>query len=272
MRIRRAAAAAVVPVSLLAFLTMSPTARAAAGAGAAGGDDPVSCTIVDTSPDVVSLGVTAKQVTFDVGTDCDDDTPISWALSSDVFPGSNGNSWLSVCNYSRPVDGQNYTCNPAGTTSFGVVGKSTFTGNAMARSHPLTAFAFNDADGDGRVDNGETSDLMQSSFRLVRTTTFGSSFNASPEPRKRGQTLTITGQLQRANWDTGRYEKFGAYVTLQFRPTGAEDYRDVKRVWDNGVSATTTVRAATSGTWRYHYAGDAVHAASNSKGDAVTVR
>jgi hypothetical protein len=263
MRIRHAA---------LAVLTLLPLALAVPAQAAPPDDDPVACTIVDTSPDTIVLGTTSKKITFDVGTDCDDSVDVSWSVQAENYYGSAHVSWLAVCNYQRPADPAVFDCNAAGATRMNMVGTGDWTGNDMAGiTHPLYAYAFNDADGDNYADNGESADHYSGSFILKRQTTFGSSFNASPEPRRRGQNMNITAQIQRANWDTGHYEKYGTYLSLQFRPEGSDDYSDVKTVWDNGASATTTVKARRSGWWRYHYDGSATEAASDSKADYVKV-
>jgi hypothetical protein len=71
MRIRRAAVAAL--ASLTALIVISPGAY-----GAPVAEEPVTCKILDTSPDVIVLGVTPKSVQFDVSTDCDDQYDVSW--------------------------------------------------------------------------------------------------------------------------------------------------------------------------------------------------
>lgn len=232
------------------------------------GDDPVTCTIVDTSPDAIVLGVTPKNVTFDVGTDCDDDYPVDWIMQSELIPHSPGISWLNVCNYARPTD--HISCGPAPRARIDVV-HGTLQGNEAAGAHVLNVYAFYDANGNNEPDADEPLSTMQSSVQLKRATTWGSTFNASPEPRRKGQKMNINGSIKYANWDTGQYQKFGTYVMLQFRPAGQDDYQDVKLVWDNGVDAKTTVKVTRTGTWRYHFDGDDTHGPSNSKGDTVKV-
>lgn len=42
--------------------------------------------------------------------------------------------------------------------------------------------------------------------------------NASPEPVRKGRTITVTGKLSRADWTTGKYAGYaGRPVQLQFR-------------------------------------------------------
>lgn len=261
MRARLCLAALVVPVLAL---VATPVAHA--------DDDPVSCTIVDTSPDIVSIGLTPKRVQFDVGTDCDDDYDVDWVMSSEIYPGSPGVSWLGVCNYARESDHATFDCQHHGSAVINMVDGGGMVGNVHAGQHLLNAFAFVDVNDNNRNDFDEPLANLKSSFRVLRATTFGSSFDASPEPRKRGQSMTLTGSIQRANWDTDAYEKFGAWVSLQFRPDGEDDYQDVKYVWDDGIKAKTTIKVTASGSWRYHYGGNDVSGPSNSKADYVSVR
>ncbi|GLY13601.1 hypothetical protein Kisp01_06170 [Kineosporia sp. NBRC 101677] len=253
-------------VTVLALTLIAPTTAAATTARPALADD---CSVLDTSPHQVSIGLKPVTVQFDVGTDCDDeDHKIEWAVRGDYFPTSNV-SWFGACTYlySGP---DSYIC-PDGRAKLDVIGTGTFKGNKMVGPQEVHVSAFDDEDGDDQPDVGEGSADGESSISLLRRTTWGTTFNAAPEPRRKGQTLNITGQVSRANWDTGRYEKFGAYVKLQFRADGEEKFRSVRTVWDNGAAAETKVKATRSGTFRYWYPGDGTHAASASKGDHVKV-
>jgi hypothetical protein len=221
--------------------------------------DENDCSVVDLSPHNVVIGLGhSKDVTFDVGTDCDDqNNPINWALTFRVPGQHSGNPLLQNYEGDQPsryryIPGGQYTWNREDN---GDPGPRTVTVDAFI-GDPTDSHHFSGVVG----------------FNLLRRTTFGSSFNASPEPRRRGQKITIDASLSFANWHTNRYKKFGAWVKLQFRPAGQDAYQDVKWVWDNGIGAKTTVRATRTGTWRYHFPGDATHAASNSKGDTVAVR
>lgn len=266
MRLRHAViAAAIAPASLLALAIMPSAAHA-------DDDPPASCSITDTSPDTIALGVKAQKVKFDVGTDCDDSAyDVGWFISAENYQGSAHVSWLQVCNYdySGPSEPD---CLHNGSHTMDVVGTGQFLGNQMAGTHNFSVYAFLDVNGDDRPSADEPDDRTSSSFTLLKKTTFGSSFDATPEPVYRGDKLKITGQIQRANWDTGKYEKFGAWVMLQFRATGDDDYSNVKWVWDNGAHASTSVTATRSGSWRYEFEGSGTEASSDSKADTVTVK
>jgi hypothetical protein len=100
--------------------------------------------------------------------------------------------------------------------------------------------------------------------------------NAAPEPVKKGKTLTVTGKLSRADWETsgGCRAYTGQKVKLQFRKKGASAYTTVKSVTTDGSgNLKATVKAATDGYWRYSFAATSTTtAAVNATGDYVDVR
>ncbi|GAA4579647.1 hypothetical protein GCM10023194_05780 [Planotetraspora phitsanulokensis] len=98
--------------------------------------------------------------------------------------------------------------------------------------------------------------------------------NATPEPVRKGGTLTVTGKLTRANWETGTYTGYaGQYVKLQFRKSGTSTYVTKKTVkTDASGNLRTTVAASANGFWRYVYAGSSTTVAVTSAADGVVVR
>ncbi|MFH8794907.1 DUF5707 domain-containing protein [Streptomyces sp. NPDC017941] len=98
--------------------------------------------------------------------------------------------------------------------------------------------------------------------------------NASPEPVKKGRTITVAGALTRANWDTKKYAGYTKQsVKLQFKKKGASAYTTVKTVKsDSKGNLRTTVKASVDGTFRYVFAGTSTTPAVTSSGDAVDVR
>ncbi|MFD8059794.1 hypothetical protein ACFXA0_08385 [Streptomyces cyaneofuscatus] len=98
--------------------------------------------------------------------------------------------------------------------------------------------------------------------------------NAAPEPVAKGKTITVTGKVTRANWETRKYAVYGGrHVSLQFKPSGTDSYTTVKKVYANGSGALrTTVKAAKTGTWRWAYYGNTTTGASMSPGDHVVVK
>jgi hypothetical protein len=98
--------------------------------------------------------------------------------------------------------------------------------------------------------------------------------NASPEPVKKGKTITVTGKLSRANWDDNKYHGYtNQSVKLQFRKKGSDTYTTVKTIKSNSTGELkTTVKAATDGYFRYSFAGTTTTPAVNAAGDFVDVR
>ncbi|GAA0657116.1 hypothetical protein GCM10009535_40160 [Streptomyces thermocarboxydovorans] len=98
--------------------------------------------------------------------------------------------------------------------------------------------------------------------------------NASPEPVAKGATITVTGKVTRAVWQTRKYVSYGGRkVSLQFKPAGAASYTTVKKVYANASGALrTTVKASTTGTWRWVYYGNTTIGPSTSSGDNVVVK
>ncbi|MFE7466423.1 DUF5707 domain-containing protein [Streptomyces sp. NPDC057499] len=98
--------------------------------------------------------------------------------------------------------------------------------------------------------------------------------NASPEPVKKGRTLTVTGKLDRANWETRKYAGYANQpVKLQFRKKNSSTYTTVKTVKGSTTGTLrTTVKAAQDGYWRWSFAGTSTTPAVNAAGDFVDVR
>jgi hypothetical protein len=98
--------------------------------------------------------------------------------------------------------------------------------------------------------------------------------NAGPEPIAKGRTLTVTGKLSRANWDTLDYRGYGTQpVRLQFRKAGTTTYTTLKTVYTSSTGAlTTTVTASEDGYWRWNFAGTTTTPAATATGDFVDVQ
>ncbi|WP_353943455.1 calcium-binding protein [Streptomyces sp. HUAS MG91] len=97
---------------------------------------------------------------------------------------------------------------------------------------------------------------------------------AGPEPVGKGRTLTVTGALTRANWDTNVYAGYTAQrVALQFKKSGSSSYSTVKTVTtDSKGKLKTSVKAASSGTWRWMFAGTGTTMAVTAGGDSVALK
>jgi len=91
---------------------------------------------------------------------------------------------------------------------------------------------------------GETVDTGD--VRVVRAARL--SLNATPEPVKKGRTLTVRGKLERASWARLRYSGYSnRQVDLLFRAPGGS-YQRVKTVTTaSDGSLRTTVKAAQDG-------------------------
>ncbi|MFC8131430.1 calcium-binding protein [Streptomyces sp. NPDC057302] len=104
--------------------------------------------------------------------------------------------------------------------------------------------------------------------RAARLTT-----NASPEPIKKGKTLTVTGALTRANWETSKYAGYTKQsVKLQYKKKGATSYSTLKTITsDTKGNLKTTVKASADGYYRYVFAGTSTTPAVTSTSDFVDV-
>jgi hypothetical protein len=112
-------------------------------------------------------------------------------------------------------------------------------------------------------------------FHLKRYGTWGNTFNAGPEPIKKGSSIRFTGELLRANWDQGKYYGYGDGNTeIQFRARDTSTYHTLKTLRTSTSSAghiDTTLKASRSGTWRVYYTGNAYGSPAYSKTDYVEV-
>ncbi|MFI7501451.1 hypothetical protein ACIBVL_23690 [Streptomyces sp. NPDC049687] len=98
--------------------------------------------------------------------------------------------------------------------------------------------------------------------------------DATPEPVKKGGTITVTGKLARANWDTNKYAGYASqYVKLQFRKAGTTTYTTLKTIKTSTTGTLkTTVTASADGYFRYSFAGTTTTSPVNAAGDFVDVQ
>ena len=98
--------------------------------------------------------------------------------------------------------------------------------------------------------------------------------NAAPEPVKKGKTITVTGKLTRANWETRKYAGYSTQpVKLQFRKKNSNTYTTVKTVKTNTKGdLRTTVKATVDGFYRWSFAGTSTTPAVNAAGDFIDVK
>ncbi|MCW8101741.1 calcium-binding protein [Streptomyces tauricus] len=90
--------------------------------------------------------------------------------------------------------------------------------------------------------------------------------NASPEPVKKNKTITVTGALTRANWETYKYAGYTKQpVKLQFKKKGTV-------ATDNKGNLKTTTKATADGYFRYSFAGTSTTPAIASAADYADVK
>jgi hypothetical protein len=110
-------------------------------------------------------------------------------------------------------------------------------------------------------------------FALKRRTTWQTgSFNATPEPVRKGRPISLQGRLLVVNWDAHRYVGFvKRLVAVEFRtPTGS--YTQVATaVTDATGWVRTTVPASSTGVWRLRYGGSTIAGPATAVGDTVQV-
>jgi len=129
------------------------------------------------------------------------------------------------------------------------------------------ARVFGDDDPVGTV----VSQATNTTLRLYRAARLR--VNATEHPR-RGQRITITGRLRRANWDTGEYAAYrNRPVLLSFRARGSSEVTYLKGVTSGADGRLrTTVRARRDGTYNWYFEGNARTGAARAAGDFVDVR
>ncbi|MEV6115014.1 hypothetical protein AB0L59_21470 [Streptomyces sp. NPDC052109] len=98
--------------------------------------------------------------------------------------------------------------------------------------------------------------------------------DATPEPVKKGATITVTGKLTRCDWEHLTYNPFGGQpVKLQFRKAGTSTYTTMKTITTSSTGTLkTTVTAGSDGYYRYSFAGVTTTPAVSSAGDYVDVQ
>jgi len=138
--------------------------------------------------------------------------------------------------------------------------------NSDAGSWKAGALALNYATEDTALQGDLGTTLVQRNSKLT--------VNASPEPVRKGKTITVTGKLSRANWEDNEYHGYtNQSVKLQFRKKGTDTYTTVKTIKSNSTgNLKTTVTASTDGYFRYSFAGTTTTPAVSAAGDFVDVQ
>ncbi|MER6434809.1 MULTISPECIES: DUF5707 domain-containing protein [unclassified Streptomyces] len=256
----RAIVAAVSGALALSALAV-PAAQAA---DVTHGDTKISNVVVNGGKAIV-LGTTTKK-TFTVTFTATDNSGIKMALAV-LYHGANIDD---SDNGAVPNEGEKASCTAVSSTTSNC--KETFT--VQANTDLLDAHA-----GTWKVwaiAQGKDNDYVQrenvKSFSIQRSSKL--TVNAAPEPVKKGKTITVTGALTRASWQTGKYPGYtGQPVKLQFKKKGATAYTTVKTVTTTtGGALKTTVTASVDGAYRYSFAGTTTTPAVNATGDSVDVQ
>jgi len=276
MRIRVAAAAAVSGAVVLSALALPVAAQAAERTGAAA--------------KLTSFAAKAVQPRDSLG-----NTKFSHAVingGKDIVLGTTGTKSVTVTYTATNASGIALTeaflwQGTDSSTTDGITGglgtdddpactetatQGTYTCKAVFNIHPATDMKGNGVAGtwDLYANASSNDDVATAAIKKASTLTA----NATPEPVKKGKTITVTGKLARANWATGKYAGYVSQpAKLQFRKKGSSTYTTLKTVKTNstGVLKTTT-KATVDGYYRYVFAGTSTTAAATAPGDFVDVR
>ncbi|MFJ5046698.1 calcium-binding protein [Streptomyces sp. NPDC088719] len=173
---------------------------------------------------------------------------------------------------SEQFDADADPCVPSGDATFSC--KATFKmdprsdlTNEDAGAWKISLYAITESVTDVDTDNARTWYLK----RWSRLST-----NAAPEPVAKGKTITITGKLERANWDTNKYAGYtqqivhlqersltGSYATTSSHRTGTGSLAGVEK---------KTRTATTDRCYRYKFEGTSTTPPVAATGDCVDVR
>ncbi|MGW7052152.1 DUF5707 domain-containing protein [Streptomyces sp. NPDC054887] len=275
MRIRATVAAVTGALALSALVAPAATAvdapkpgRLAAFAGQAPADDVVGDTkitnvVVNGGKDIV-LGTTNPK-TITVSVTATDASGINDAFVA-LWHGTADN-----------VDG--YLIPNEETATCTAVNATTSTCKLTITIDPQLDLYMNSLAGTWKVEaaaEGNDADyIWKDAYKTHRVQRFSKlTVNASPEPVVKGKTITVTGKLSRANWETYTYAGYtGQPVKLQFRKAGTSTYTTLKTVTSSSTgSLKSTVTAASDGYFRYSFAGTSTTPAVSAAGDYVDVR
>lgn len=256
MRIRATVAAASGALVL--------SALAVPAAHAAGADPVLTKVTINGGKDIV-LGTTdAKTVTLSVTASHASGIADGWLM---LWHGKDLDEGLDAV----LVPEEEPTCEDASPTkatctfTVSVAPRTDLVKNAVAGTWHVLAGA-QAKDGSSVSYDSYTTARVQRASRLT--------VNAAPEPVKKGKTLTVTGKLDRANWEDHAYHGYsGQPVKLQFRKKSSSTYTTVKTVKTSSTGTLkTTVKASADGYWRYSFAGTSTTPAISAAGDFVDVK
>ncbi|WP_406355243.1 DUF5707 domain-containing protein [Streptomyces sp. NBC_01635] len=226
---------------------------------------PVISKVVVNSGKPIVLGTTAtKKVTVSVT--ASHSSGIEDALSY-IWRGRDSNP--NLYGFGFHPDGERAKCKAANATTSTCTLTITVDPGYLWNTNATTWRVYASAWG---RDGNFTENARFSSVRFQRLSRL--TVNASPEPVKKGRTITVTGKLDRANWDTRKYAGYASQsVKLQFRKKNSSTYTTVKTVKSSNTGTLkTTVKAVEDGYWRWSFAGTTSTPAVNATGDFVDVK
>ncbi|MGW4568909.1 calcium-binding protein [Streptomyces sp. NPDC004561] len=252
MRIR--ASVAVVGGALVLSALAVPAAQADGGQG----DTKITKVVVD-GDNKVTVG-TSGAVILKVSVTATDASGIKGAEPFDLFGPGYGieSTGKPVC---TPVNATTSTC--TGTVT--IDPKTDYLLNKNAGTWYVSAWVdAKDSDYVWKEKSGYFS--FQRAAKLTA--------DAAPEPVKKGKTLTVSGALTRADWESLKYGGYGSQsVKLQFRKKGSSTYTTLKTVKaDAKGNLRTTTTATADGYYRFSFAGNSTTSAVSATGDFVDVR
>ncbi|MEV6698943.1 calcium-binding protein [Streptomyces sp. NPDC051453] len=258
----------------------SKAAAADASAAKAAAPKPRSLA-ASTADSAVVSGVTVNGGnSAQVGTTNTQTITVKWTLNGgSKLYGSNASLWRGTDTDSgmkRWVNSEQFNadtdpCVQSGDATYSCtatykIDPQTYLTNEDAGAWKISLWAVTDT-GDVNTDNAMTWYLKRWS-RL--------SNNAAPEPVAKGKTITITGKLERANWDTHKYAGYtqqtvrlqersltGSYATTSSHITGTGSLAGVEK---------QTRTATTDRCYRYKFEGTSTTPPVTATGDCVDVR
>jgi hypothetical protein len=239
---------------------------------------PSECTVKSYSPTTIVLGttsvsktikVTAKNCTLDLW------SLVVWPFFVDAplsTVGAAGNYWYWDQNAAgddvKVILRSKISLSPRHLSN-SYAGR--WTQGAYARAYGEEDRAREEAD-DTIIVDWASADLP---LTLKRRATFGSTFNASPEPVRKGKKLTLKASLARVNWNGAKklkYVGFAGKARVQFKAAGTTKYVTKKTVRATSKGkVSTTITVTKSGTWRLYFPGLSTTAPAISGTDVVKV-
>lgn len=198
-----------------------------------------------------SSGVALTEAFLWQGTDPSSTDTITGALGTDDDP---------VCTESTTQTGV-YSCKAV----FNIHAATDLKNNGVAGTWKLALGGY-DLNASASFDDNVGTGKIKKASKLTA--------DATPEPVKKGKTITVTGKLTRADWNTGKYTGYASQkVQLQFRKKGSNTYTTLKTITaGTGGALKTTTKATVDGYYRYSFATNATTGATTAAGDYVDVR